>query len=79
MLGLAQDEDEAEQIAADLRGERRERGTRYAPVKTRIAIGSKMMLSESPEASSIVGVLLSPSARMRFVCVWKKTKSVMPA
>ena len=47
--------------------------------KTRIAIGSKMMLSESPEASSIVGVLLSPSARMRFVCVWKKTKSVMPA
>ena len=30
---LTQDEDEAEQIAADLRGERRERGTRYAPVK----------------------------------------------
>ena len=30
---LAQDEDEAEQIAADLRGERRESSARDAPVK----------------------------------------------
>ena len=46
--------------------------------KTRIAIGSRMMLMMSAVARITVGIRLSPSARRRLVCVCRQTNITIP-